>query len=190
MVPETPPRPDRGGSALPIDPPNPESSHSEAAAYWVDLNSARWAQALEAESRHGIAVCDTDPLKLHYTWSLWRIGELPLEAWEIEAAMTRQAFMTGRIGLSDLVVVSDLAPDELSRRRSADPTRQRRKFDLHLRLADPLRAWYEAINRLDPGRVVFRLPANGLDQLNLPAPRTNRSDVELFDQLLADLRLS
>lgn len=47
------------------------------AAFWTTVNVARWAQALATEARAGIAVCDTDPLKLHYSWSLARIGAAP-----------------------------------------------------------------------------------------------------------------
>ncbi|MDF2895322.1 MAG: hypothetical protein K0Q46_2108, partial [Rhodococcus erythropolis] len=40
------------------------------ASYWATVNSKRWSQAEELESRTGIALCDSDPLKLHYSWCL------------------------------------------------------------------------------------------------------------------------
>jgi hypothetical protein len=56
---------------------------------------------------------------------------------------------------------------------------------LHAKLAEPLRLWYEAVGRLDPGRVSWQLPAAGLPPL--PAPRADRQDVALLDRLVASL---
>ncbi|MFJ2334106.1 hypothetical protein [Pseudomonas helleri] len=35
----------------------------------------RWQKALAMEDMSSWALCDSDPLKLHYIWSLWQIGE-------------------------------------------------------------------------------------------------------------------
>lgn len=40
------------------------------AAYWVQVNSGRWHQALQLEKQNRIVLCDSDPLKLHYSWCL------------------------------------------------------------------------------------------------------------------------
>ncbi len=45
-----------------------------AAAHWAAVSAGRWHAAVLAEQRSGTAVCDTDPLKLHYAWSLWQTG--------------------------------------------------------------------------------------------------------------------
>jgi hypothetical protein len=42
--------------------------------------------------------------------------------------------------------------------RSADTTRRRRNFDLHVQLAAPLRDWHAAVSPLDPNRVRWELP--------------------------------
>lgn len=44
------------------------------AGYWVETNSARLAAAAELERTEGVAVCDGDPLKLHYSWCLAAVG--------------------------------------------------------------------------------------------------------------------
>lgn len=38
------------------------------AAYWVGINSGRWRAAQDLEAQSGTAICDSDPLKLHYSW--------------------------------------------------------------------------------------------------------------------------
>ena len=45
--------------------------------YWAEANAARWAAAVDAEQRASLVLCDCDPFKLCYTWSLWRIGYSP-----------------------------------------------------------------------------------------------------------------
>ena len=164
-----------------------DTDPEEAARYWLERNAERWAAAVEIERRCGIAICDTDPLKLHYAWSLHAIGELPRESWHVEQALTREFVASGRLGFADLVLVNDLPEDVVRQQRNADSTRSRRNFELHVRLAEPLRRWYHALETLSPGRVRWQLPAGPLDQSRLPAPRARREDPVLLDAVLARL---
>jgi hypothetical protein len=55
-------------------------------------------------------------------------------------------------------------------------------------LRDSLLRWYSAIDRLEPGRVVFGLPAGGLTtDLIAKGKRKRRSGRELFDELMTEL---
>jgi thymidylate kinase len=157
-----------------------------AARFWVDRNAARWAEVREREKRDGLVVVDTDPFKLHYTWSLYQTGQTTRRAWEIERDIAREAFALGRYGVADLFFVSDVDEATLRARRSGDRTRTRRNFERHVRLRESTLSWYRAIDALDPGRVVFGLPESGIapDLLAL-APRRERSGAALFDSLLA-----
>jgi hypothetical protein len=77
-----------------------------------------------------------------------------------------------------------LAPADLRRQREPDATRQRRSFDLHAQLAEPLRDWYKAFDALEPGRVFSELPPSGVPQ-SMPISRDKRSDVALLDRLVS-----
>jgi hypothetical protein len=119
----------------------PDGSDEERrAAYWVAVNS-------------GVVLCDSDPLKLHYSWCLARIGAAPWSRFEHEPRETREAIAAGRLGFADVALVSIPSVAVLRTRKAADPTRQRRAFDLHARLREPLREWYTAVERAEPGRV-------------------------------------
>lgn len=157
--------------------------------FWLARNQERWRRATDLEARTGLAVCDTDPFKLHYTWGLWRIGRASASSWEIAAVAARTAFHQGALGLADLVLVSDVDESDLRLRRTSDSEisgRRRRKFDLHVLLRDPLREWYEAVERVSPGRVRWTLPSDG-DFSPAPSPRSPRSGDALFDALVAEL---
>lgn len=156
------------------------------AAYWTTVNTGRWAQARTLEARTGVAVCDSDPLKLHYSWSLAQIGAATRSRFDHEAAQVRRAFAAGALGFADLVLVSIPPLAVLCERRDADPTRRRRSFDLHARLGEHLRAWYQAVDALEPGRVLWQLPADGLPTRTL-RPRARRSNVARLDELVTSL---
>ncbi len=153
---------------------------------WAAANARQWLAATAMERRLGTAVCDTDPFKLHYAWGMWMIGQLPRSRWDGERSSAPEAFAAGRLGLADLALVS--IPDEatLRARRTEDASRPRRNFERHVRLAAPLRQWYEAIDSADPGRVRWELNDRGLPE-PLPPPRTDRSSVQLFDSVISAL---
>ena len=157
-----------------------------AAGFWAEANARRWQRALDTENAYGLAVCDTDPFKLHYVWGLWWLGEVDAAVWEAEARINREYFEAGRLGFADLVLCDIPDPEVLRSRRDGDPTRTRRNFDLHVRLAEPLRRWYGTMDRLEPGRVRWALPPGGSIP-DPPPPRTGRSDPRRFDELLAAL---
>jgi len=55
-------------------------------------------------------------------------------------------------------------------------------------LRDSLLRWYRAIDRLEPGRVVFGLPLDGITPgLLAKGKRATRSGPELFDHLMREL---
>lgn len=114
---------------------------------------------------------------------LSRVGAAPWSRFEHEFVHARHALAAGSLGFADLVLISIPATAILQARRNADTTRPRKTFALNSTLAEPLRSWYQAVDALDPGRVVWGLPANGLP-LSSPGPRARRSDPALLDRLL------
>ena len=172
----------------PLDAPSRTASPEAAARYWADRNAERWRAALALESREGLAVCDTDPFKLHYLWSLWWIGEGDRDAFWREAEVNRALFASGELGLADLVLVAATTPEAARQHREADAPRPRRNFDRHARLYDPLLRWYSAVERLDATRVRWSLPdVSAAELVGGMTPRPRRSSVADLDALLLDL---
>ncbi len=157
-----------------------------AAHFWVKRNVARWAEVHAREQRDGLVVVDTDPFKLHFTWTLYQSGQTSERAWILMRDVARDAFVAGRYGLADLIFVADIDMATLRERKASDPTRTRRNFERHAQLRDSLLRWYRAIDALEPGRVVFGLPDSGIaPELLALAPRRERSGAAIFDRLLA-----
>ncbi len=105
------------------------------------------------------------------------------QRFEQEFTQARYAFASGGLGFADLVLISIPTTAILQTQPDADTSRRRKNFALHSTLAEPLRYWYQAVEALEPGRVVWGLPANGLPRSSL-GPRARRSDPKLLDQLL------
>lgn len=161
------------------------SDEDRRAGYWVGVNSGRWQRALELEGEHSVVLCDSDPLKLHYSWCLARIGAAPWSRFEHELRYTREAVAAGRLGFADVALVSIPPVHVLRIRRAADPARQRRSFDLHAQLREPLREWYTAVERAEPGTVVWSWPADAVPIKQ--SRRALRSDPALLDSIIGQL---
>lgn len=135
-----------------------------------------------------LVVCDTDPFKLHYSWCLFRLGEISKSDWDYEVGLARQYFESDELGFADLVLVNDRDGEQLSQRRRSDTNRRRRNFDLHSQFGPPLRDWYRAIQQFDPRRVIWELPSEGLTQEQLAVGvRDERSGTEAFDRFMKSL---
>lgn len=154
-----------------------------AAAFWAERNIDRWQAALAVEHTTGYAVCDTDPLKLHYVWCLWRIAEASERDWSLELAATRQTIADGRIGFADCYIVANTDVETARRQAMTDTTRRRGNFDLHARLRPALLEWYTALDVVLPGRVQFGLPA----RLPIGNEDGKRHDIAAFDAMIARL---
>ena len=154
-----------------------------ATAFWAERNIDRWRAALAVERTTGLAVCDTDSLKLHYVWCLWRIAEGSERDWSLELAATRQTIADGRIGFADHYLVADTDVATARRQAVSDARRQRRNFDLHARLRPALLEWYTALDVVLPGRVQFGLPAS----LPVRWAAGQRYDLGAFDAMIDHL---
>jgi hypothetical protein len=163
----------------------PASGEHDLAGYWAQVNASRWAMAVQAERRAEIVLCDTDPVKLHYAWSLWRAGHATGTEWRAAREANRRMFAAGCLGVADLILVSIPDPDVLAQRKVSDSSRTRRNFDLHRRLREPLREWYSAVSQLDPYRVRWSLPDEDIHSFTPLGIRTPRTGTEIYETLLS-----
>lgn len=175
------PPPPGASDRLPLDP-------FAVAEYWANENARRWSTARSISERCGWVVCDTDPFKLHYSWTLWVTGLSSVEYWQRSRELSRRAFADKRLGLPDLVFFADVDADMLRRQKSADLTKTRSRHEMHILISPALTRWYSAMAALDPTRVEFQLPVNGLEARHLQlGRRAVGSGAALFDRFMAEL---
>jgi len=137
-----------------------DDSAIEKAEFWAGLNAARWHQALEIEKRCGTALCDTDPLKLHYDYCRARAGIASWSQFDAGIEACSAAIADRRLGISDCTLCALPDGDTLDARKRNDPTRTRHNFDVHRGFGPALRDWYQTLEMLDPGRVRWSFPVS------------------------------
>jgi AAA domain len=163
--------------------PAPNTTDTSAVGmYWSDKHSERWQSGLELEHMHAVVCFDTDPLKMHYPWCLWQTGQSTREVWMSSVEASRVRVAEKQLGFADRVILLEPPEDIVREQKIHDATRRRSSFEAHLRLRKPLRHWYELLEDLSPGTVVF----NGHQTHELiPAQlRANRYSLQLFDSLI------
>ena len=158
---------------------------AQAAAYWTRWNAKRWSDACFIEQSCGLAVCDTDPLKLHYSWCLRQIGKSTEAEWQLAWQAARRAIAAQQLGFADVYLVKVIDAATARIQMQGDSSRTRTNFELHLRLQAPLLDWYRAIEQVFTGRVHWELSGD----LKIPSMPSNdrRYAVQAFDALLASL---
>lgn len=173
--------------------PGADRPADERAAYWIVHNERRFARALEVEAEHGYAICDTEPFKSHFDWSMARAGFASMDVFEAAKPMARQSFAAGRLGFGDLYLVKRVAPEVARRQKEGDATRTRRRFEMHLALQPYLMDWFDALAEVLPGQVEFAFREKDalLRHLKNKAPEASprRFDVSALDALFARLSL-
>ena len=165
--------------------PVPAGDPIERAQFWAGVNEARWQHALELERAGGFALCDTDPVKLHYTWCLWQLGRRDDEEWYEAVRANRHAMSRRALGFADRIVLLEPDDETIRAYRDNDESRGRANFELHLSLKPLLRRWYQTLEELAPGRVI--LEAQTLTSLPDAAPADDRYDLDVFEKLIDEL---
>jgi nicotinamide riboside kinase len=168
--------------SYPAKRPDRQAGPGDAARIWTEWNSKRWAEAVAMERAHGVAVCDTDPLKLHFIWAMWQIGEVAEPYWAAQLKFTRQAIQDERLGFADRYLFKKVDPDVAQAQRDHDAGRARPNFDLHLRLSGSLVIWYETLAEAMSGLVEWEL-TDGLPPLN-DTTSPCRYDMSKFDRFI------
>ena len=153
---------------------------------WAQVHSARWEKALSVEAAGGVAVVDTDPVKLHYTWCELRAGLISEEAWADAVEAHRQAFGQHSLGFADVVVLLDPPGQVVRQQKMSDETRRRGNFERHLSFRPWLIEWYRAYDKLEEGRVL----RGSVTEVPRVRVRSPRSGTKLFDESLRCLDMT
>ena len=164
-----------------FEPPAGLGDH-EHAQFWHGVNCGRWAEAMTVEAECGLAICDTDPLKLHYDYCLAILGLVTWQRFDVGADLALASIVARQLGIADVVLVRAVDDERLLCQQDLDTTRRRSNFNLHRQLGPALNDWYRTLSELAPGRVIWEFPSE------VPAAiERDRYDVDLFQLWMANL---
>jgi hypothetical protein len=171
--------------------PGSDAPLIDHARFWAGHNSYRFQLAIEMEAKHGFVICDTDPMKVHYSWCMERAGFHWPDKFEIAVPVVREAIAERRLGFADLYLVKQIDPEIARAQKEGDPTRRRGNFEQHLALQPHLIDWFGALSAPLPGHVRWGFPeaCSLMDEAKTKAPEASprRFDVSVFDELLRRL---
>lgn len=171
--------------------PDKNASLDEHAEFWAEHNVRKFQMALAIEREHGFAICDTDPMKIHFSWCMERAGFDWPDKFAHARVFVRKAIAECRLGFSDLYLVKCIEPAVARAQKEGDPSRRRGNFDQHLALQPHLMDWFTAVADVLPDRVRWQFPEREtlLAEIKSKTPEGNprRFDVSVFDALLERL---
>jgi hypothetical protein len=163
----------------------------EGGEWYLERQVDRWAMAAWRSAYHPLAVLDGDVFQP--LWYNWTYG---FERWEdldgLEA-FYRPRVASGEVGFPDVYVILGASTEALRRRKEGDAARQRRGFEIHLKLVEPQRRYFEAMGELAPGLVRFVDAEYAAQTVSAVAEaareaRAVERPVELFDGMVWWLR--
>jgi hypothetical protein len=142
-----------GGAVIPEVGALFERPARESATWYFERQVERWAMA-QAHARAGrIAILDGDPFQpLWYNWAYDFVGFQPLE---VIAGFYREQIEAGNIALPYRYFVLTADETALRARKASDVGRRRGGFERHLRLIEPQREYFRAMQAIDADRVEF-----------------------------------
>ncbi len=161
----------------------PPDLEGEALSNWfIERSVDRWKIALEHSKKSALVVLDGDHLKVWYDW----VYESPA-TWKRDFGLLRELVAEKSIGFPDGYFLLSASEKKLRSRKEDDLTRRRRKFEKHLRLRQPQKRFFLALNSAIPGYVSEIQTADpqpphseiALQARNLP--KVDPYSLELFD---------
>jgi hypothetical protein len=172
-----------------LDAPDLFADPIDVANFWVPFNIGLWESALRIEKEEGIAFCDSDPLRLYFSFSLWKTGALDRRLFDAEARLYRLAMASHRVGFADFVLWEEAPLEELRLRAKAGVVHRRRRHELYLSLIPWMKVWFEARERALPGSLGRWSHAEGLrlERLENGRVESRRYEVAAFDRMIRDL---
>lgn len=130
-----------------------ERPENEPPEWYFERQVERWSIAREQSEKREIVILDGDPFQpLWYNWAY------DYKGWQNLDFMERfygREIRDKTIEFPDLYFIFSATEDELRKRKDGDLVRQRRGFDTHLKMIEPQRRYFRAMQIFSPQRVLF-----------------------------------
>jgi deoxyadenosine/deoxycytidine kinase len=166
---------------------------NESAEWYFERQVDRWSAAQDQSKTHHLVILDGDPFQpLWYNWSYNFKGWQDLDFME---HFYQPKIQNKTIDFPDLYFVFSTSEAELKKRKESDTTRLRRGFETHLKMIEPQRRYFRAMQTFSPSRVLV-LEADSIETniefvlkgvSVLSKPNASESKV-LFSRLIQWLR--
>jgi deoxyadenosine/deoxycytidine kinase len=120
-----------------------ERSSSESVDWYFEMQVKRWELAKKESQSGKVAILDGDHLQP--VWYNWIFDDLNFQPVNEVLDFYSKAFLQGKLDFPDAYVLLHIGVDELRIRKENDKSRKRSNFDMHLRLIEPQREYFESL---------------------------------------------
>ena len=120
-----------------------ERSSNEADDWYFQMQIKRWELAKRESESGKVAILDGDCLQP--VWYNWIFDDLKFQPVDDVLDFYSNAFVKGDLDFPDAYIVLHLGIDELRSRKENDKSRKRSNFEMHLRLIEPQRSYFEEL---------------------------------------------
>jgi thymidylate kinase len=126
---------------------------NEPVEWYFERQAERWQLAEKESKNYRLVILDGDPFQpLWYNWAYDFVGWQKLDFME---RFYRTMINNKMIAFPHLYFIFGAREAELRKRRACDAARQRRHFEIHLKMIEPMRRYFEAMQNFSPGQVLF-----------------------------------
>jgi len=130
-----------------------ERPENESPEWYFERQAERWQIAQEQSKSYHLVILDGDPFQpFWYSWAYNFVGWQSLNFME---QFCQPKIQNKTLGFPDKYFIFSANEDELKRRKGADASRQRHGFETHLRMIEPQRRYFRAMQEFSPNRVRF-----------------------------------
>lgn len=130
-----------------------ERPENESPEWYFERQIERWQIAQEQCKSYRLVILDGDPFQpLWYSWAYKFVGWQSLD-FMVQFYGSKIQSLT--LGFPDRYFIFGASEVELRKRQGADATRRRSGFETHLRMIEPQRRYFQAMQNSAPNRVRF-----------------------------------
>ncbi|WP_100657013.1 chloramphenicol acetyltransferase [Alteromonas flava] len=120
-----------------------ERSSNESVDWYFEMQIKRWELAKNESQSGKVAILDGDHLQP--IWYNWIFDDLNFQPVNEVLDFYSKAFLQGQLDFPDAYVLLHIGLDELRARKENDKRRKRSNFEMHLRLIEPQREYFESL---------------------------------------------
>ena len=130
-----------------------ERPKNESPDWYFERQVQRWQIAQEQSKSYRLVILDGDPFQPF--WYCWAYNFVGWQSLDFMEQFYQRKIQNKMFDFPDRYFIFSANEAELRKRKEADATRQRRGFETHLRMIEPQRRYFQAMQDFSPNRVRF-----------------------------------
>ncbi len=130
-----------------------ERPENESPDWYFERQVERWQVANGQSKSYPLVILDGDPFQPF--WYCWAYDFIGWQSLDFMKQFYQPKIQNKMIDFPDRYFIFSTNEAELRKRKESDATRQRRGFETHLRMIEPQRRYFQAMQNLSPSKVRF-----------------------------------